>query len=132
MGFKCPIFSIPRGSSLFRHHPGTKFDHLGLLKKPYTMTKGGYMIIKKAGKVEEVFGSRAKEKRFAHRGSTWPSQRVPQSTGTARGRLARRTDRATGAITRRRTGTRADPGERAPALTRLHPEAQGRRVMGHS
>ena len=30
------------------------------------MTKGGYMIIKKAGKVKQVFGSKAKEKRFAH------------------------------------------------------------------
>jgi hypothetical protein len=29
------------------------------------MTKGGYMIIKKAGRVKEVFGSKAKEKRFA-------------------------------------------------------------------
>ena len=30
------------------------------------MTKSGYMIIKKAGKVSQVFGSKAKEKRFAH------------------------------------------------------------------
>ena len=29
------------------------------------MTKGGYMIIKKKGKVTEVHGSKAKEKRFA-------------------------------------------------------------------
>jgi len=28
------------------------------------MTKGGYMITMKAGKVKEVFGSKAKEKRF--------------------------------------------------------------------
>jgi hypothetical protein len=28
------------------------------------MTKGGYMIAKKKGKVKEVFGSAAKEKRF--------------------------------------------------------------------
>ena len=30
------------------------------------MTKGGYMIIKKRGKVSEVFGSKAKERRFAN------------------------------------------------------------------
>jgi hypothetical protein len=29
------------------------------------MTKGGYVIVKKKGKVTEVFGSKAKEKRFA-------------------------------------------------------------------
>jgi hypothetical protein len=49
----------------FKHPPGTKFDHLALLKKPFSMTKGGYMIVKKKGKVTEVFGSKAKEKRFA-------------------------------------------------------------------
>ena len=43
----------------------SRFDHLGLLEKPYSMTKGGYMIIKQAGKVKEVFGSKAKERRFA-------------------------------------------------------------------
>ena len=40
------------GSSHSSIPPGTKFDHLGLLKKPFTMTKkAGYMIIKKNGKV---------------------------------------------------------------------------------
>jgi hypothetical protein len=29
------------------------------------MTKGGYVIIKKKGKVSQLFGSKAKEKRFA-------------------------------------------------------------------
>ena len=29
------------------------------------MTKGGYMIVMKKGKVKEIFGSKAKEKRFA-------------------------------------------------------------------
>ena len=38
---------------------------LGLLTKPFSMTKGGYVIIKKKGKVTEVFGSQAKERRFA-------------------------------------------------------------------
>jgi hypothetical protein len=30
------------------------FDRLGLLMKPFSMTNGGYMIIKKKGKVTEV------------------------------------------------------------------------------
>ena len=38
---------------------------LGLLKKPFSMTKGGYVILKKKGKVSQEYGSRAKEKRFA-------------------------------------------------------------------
>ncbi len=49
----------------FKHPPGTKYDHLGLVAKPYGMTKGGYVIIKKKGKVSQVYGSKAKEKRFA-------------------------------------------------------------------
>jgi hypothetical protein len=65
-GVQMSNFLHPSWFEPFKHPPGTKFDHLGLLKKPYTMTKGGYMIIKKAGKVKEVFGSKAKEKRFAH------------------------------------------------------------------
>jgi len=58
-------FVHPAWFEPFKHPPGTKYDHLGLLKKPFSMTKGGYMILKKRGKVKEVFGSKAKEKRFA-------------------------------------------------------------------
>jgi hypothetical protein len=58
-------FVHPSWFEPFKHPSGTKFDHLGLLTKPFSMTKGGYMIIKKKGKVTEVFGSKAKEKRFA-------------------------------------------------------------------
>jgi hypothetical protein len=58
-------FLHPAWFEPFKHPAGTKFDHLGLLKKPFTMTKGGYMIIKKGGKVSEVFGSAAKARRFA-------------------------------------------------------------------
>ncbi len=32
---------------------------------PFSMTKGGYVIVKKDGKVTQEFGSKAKEKRFA-------------------------------------------------------------------
>jgi hypothetical protein len=64
-GIAMSNFVHPAWFEPFKHPPGTKFDHLGLLKKPFSMTKGGYVIIKKKGKVSEVFGSRAKEKRFA-------------------------------------------------------------------
>ena len=64
-GLPMSNFVYPSWFEPFRHPRGTKFDHLGLLKKPFSMTKGGYIIIKKKGKVSEVFGSKAKEKRFA-------------------------------------------------------------------
>jgi len=42
-----------------------KFDHLGLLTRPFQIAKGGYLIVSTNGKVNEVFGSKAKAKRFA-------------------------------------------------------------------
>jgi hypothetical protein len=74
-------FVHPSWFEPFKHPAGTKFDHLGKLKKPFSMTKGGYMIImdKKTGKVSEVFGS-AKAKRFAREDRRRPSQRAPQAT----------------------------------------------------
>jgi hypothetical protein len=64
-GIEMSNFVYPSWFEPFKHPRGTKFDHLGLLKKPFTMTKGGYVIVKKKGRVSEVFGSRAKERRFA-------------------------------------------------------------------
>jgi hypothetical protein len=64
-GLQMSNFLHPSWFEPFKHPNGTKFDHLGLLTKPFSMTKGGYMIIKKRNKVSEVFGSKAKEKRFA-------------------------------------------------------------------
>ena len=47
------------------HKPkSAKFDHLGLLTKPFQIAKGGYLIVSKNGKVNSVFGSKAKERRF--------------------------------------------------------------------
>jgi hypothetical protein len=64
-GIQMSNFVHPSWFEPFKHPPETKFDHLGLLKKPFSMTKGGYVIIKKNGKVKQVFASKAKEKRFA-------------------------------------------------------------------
>ena len=65
-GIQMSNFVHPSWFEPFKHPPGPKYDHLGLLKKPFSMTKGGYMIVKKKGKVQEVFGSAAKAKRFAN------------------------------------------------------------------
>jgi hypothetical protein len=64
-GIEMSNFLHPSWFEPFKHPAGTKYDHLGLLKKPFSMTKGGYVIIKKKGKVSEHFASKAKEKRFA-------------------------------------------------------------------
>jgi hypothetical protein len=64
-GIEMSNFVHPSWFEPFKHPPKTKFDHLGLLKAPFTMTRGGYMIVKKKGKVSQVFGSKGKEKRFA-------------------------------------------------------------------
>jgi len=64
-GIEMSNFVHPSWFEPFNHPAGTKFDHLGLLKKPFTMTKGGYMIMKKNGKVSQSFGSKAKAARFA-------------------------------------------------------------------
>jgi hypothetical protein len=63
-GIEMSNFLHPSWFEPFKHPPGTKFDHLGLLKKPFTLTKGGYVIVKKKGKVSQHYGSKAKEKRF--------------------------------------------------------------------
>ena len=48
------------------HKPKSrKFDYLGQLTKPFQIATGGYLIVQKAGKVSQVFGSAAKAKRFA-------------------------------------------------------------------
>jgi hypothetical protein len=49
----------------FKHPAGTKFDHLGKLDGPFTMDAGGYSIVMQDGKIKNIFGSKAKEARFA-------------------------------------------------------------------
>jgi hypothetical protein len=64
-GIPMSNFLYPTWFEPCQHAKGTKFDHLGRLKEPFSITKGGYVVVKKKQKVKQVFGSRAKEKRFA-------------------------------------------------------------------
>src|SRR6266849_865250 len=64
-GIAMSNFVHPSWFEPFKHPPGTKFDHFGLLKSPFTIPKGGYLIVKKNGKVGQVFGSATKARRFA-------------------------------------------------------------------
>jgi hypothetical protein len=63
-GIAMSNFVYPAWFEPYRHRPGTKYDHLGKLKAPFTMSKGGYVIRKKNGRVSELFGSKAKRTRF--------------------------------------------------------------------
>jgi hypothetical protein len=58
-------FVHPSWFESFTHPAGTKFDHMGRLTSPFSMTKGGYLITRKNGKIRNVFGSRAKAARFS-------------------------------------------------------------------
>jgi hypothetical protein len=59
-------FVTPAYFEPFNHPPGTKFDYLGKLNKPFSMSKGGYSVIRTPrGVTKEVFGSKAKKTRFA-------------------------------------------------------------------
>jgi hypothetical protein len=64
-GIAMSNFVHPAWFEPFKHPPHTKFDHLGKLTQPFSMTKGGYVIVRKGGKVTQEYGSKAKAKRFA-------------------------------------------------------------------
>jgi hypothetical protein len=64
-GLKMSNFVYPSWFEPFKHPRGTKYDHLALLKAPFTMTKGGYVTVKWRGKVSDRFRSKVKKKRFA-------------------------------------------------------------------
>jgi hypothetical protein len=58
--------------------PGTRFDRMGKLKAPFTMTPGGYMIVRKAGRASQVYGAE------------YPTWKLP-GKGHVAARSARRT-----------------------------------------
>jgi hypothetical protein len=65
-GFEMSNFVYPSWFEPFKHPGGTKFDHKGTLKEPFSMTEGGYVIKKVNGrKVIKAFGSPEKRRRFA-------------------------------------------------------------------
>ena len=64
-GIAMSNFVHPAWFEPFKHPAGTKYDFLGRLKAPYSMTSGGYVIVKKNGRVSQKYGSKAKGKRFS-------------------------------------------------------------------
>jgi hypothetical protein len=64
-GIPMSNFVHPSWFEPFNHPAGTKFDYLGKLTAPFSMTPGGYVIRKINGRVIEQFGSQDKAERFA-------------------------------------------------------------------
>ena len=64
-GFPMSNFVYPSWFEPFKHPRGTKFDHMGSLKEPFSMTEGGYVIKKVNGRrLIKQFGSPEKRRRF--------------------------------------------------------------------
>ncbi|WP_187435628.1 hypothetical protein [Bradyrhizobium hipponense] len=65
-GLPMSNFVYPAWFEPFQHPRGTKFDHMGSLKAPFSMTEGGYVIKKVNGRrVIKAFGSPEKRRKFA-------------------------------------------------------------------
>ena len=110
-GVEMSNFVHPAWFEPFKHPPGTKFDHLGLLKTPFTMTKGGYVILKRRARSREI-RLRGQGKALRAGGSPRPSQRIPQAA---------------------RPGHQAEPGSNASrAPGRLTASETGQRSFGSS
>jgi hypothetical protein len=63
-GFDMTNFVYPSYFEIFRKPRSTQFDYMKKVTQPYKMLAGGYQIVFKNGKVSQVFGSKAKERRF--------------------------------------------------------------------
>src|ERR1700722_20358402 len=64
-GLQMSNFVYPAWFEPYRHQSGTRYDNLGLIKRPFGLSRGGYAIIKRKGAIKEKFGSKAKEVSFA-------------------------------------------------------------------
>lgn len=64
-GIPMSDFVYPSYFEIF-HKPGSvTFDHMKKVKRPFEILNGGYQIVFKNGKWDEIFASKAKERAFA-------------------------------------------------------------------
>jgi hypothetical protein len=59
-------FVYPSYFEVFRKPGSVRFDQLNKVNKPFQILSGGYQIVFKNGRWSQVFGSKAKAKRFAN------------------------------------------------------------------
>ena len=64
-GVEMSDFVYPAYFEDFHRPRSVKFDHKNKVTRPFQLLRGGYQIIFIDGQLTEVFGSKAKEKRFA-------------------------------------------------------------------
>ncbi len=65
LGEKMTNFITPQWFENIKHPAGTKYDYLGLVKKPFQLLRGGYAAIQRPnGQWTQIFGSKPKEKRW--------------------------------------------------------------------
>lgn len=58
-------FQYPAWFEHTRKANSTRFDHLAKCTRPFQLLKGGYSLVWKNGRIGQVFGSLAKEKKFS-------------------------------------------------------------------
>jgi len=63
-GIEMSDFVHPAYFEIFRKPKSAPFDHMKLVMRPFQILRGGYQIVMKNGKESQVFGSKAKAKRF--------------------------------------------------------------------
>jgi hypothetical protein len=81
-GIAMSDFVYPAYFETFHRPHSVQFDQLKQVTKPFQILKGGYQIVFKGGKESQVYGSKAKEKRFekedrrGHRSETRKSRKL--------------------------------------------------------
>jgi hypothetical protein len=63
-GIAMSDFVYPAYFEAFRKPNSVQFDYLKKVRKPFQILKGGYSLVRKGSTVKQVFGSKAKEKKF--------------------------------------------------------------------
>jgi hypothetical protein len=87
-GLPMSDFVHPAWFEGFRKPGSVRFDHLGRVKRPFQLLKGGYQIVLKNGKWSNQYGSKAKARAFAkedrrgHRSEIRKSGRPRRSTAS--------------------------------------------------
>jgi hypothetical protein len=88
-------FVYPSYFEGFRKAKSTQFDYAKKVTKPFQLLKGGYQIVFKNGKETQIFGSKAKAKRFGkedrrgHRSEVRRRRARVRRSRPDRGRLVR-------------------------------------------
>jgi hypothetical protein len=63
-GIAMSDFVYPSYFESFRAPNSTQFDLLGRVSRPFEILPGGYSIVRRGGKISQIFGSAAKRERF--------------------------------------------------------------------